>query len=199
MIRNWAVQQKPVEHARLRSSGRRRDLDGGRAADELPYAAGPNRAALVLVGDIDQLPSVGPGTVLQDLIESGVVQVVRLTEVFRQAAGSRIITNAHRIRRGQMPDMRGTYPSSDFHFVERDDPEKIAATLVKLVQERIPDRFRLDPIRDVQVLSPDEPGIARRAGTEHSLTEGIEPNPTRSAEQYETVPRHATVKIACSP
>src|SRR6202008_946901 len=114
----------------------------------------PNHAGLVLVGDVDQLPSVGPGTVLQDLIESGVIPVVRLTEVFRQAADSRIITNAHRIRRGQMPDMRGADPSSDFHFVERDDPEKIAATLVKPVQERIPARFSLDPIRDVQVLCP---------------------------------------------
>jgi exodeoxyribonuclease V alpha subunit len=97
---------------------------------------------------------VGPGTVLGDLIESGVVPVVRLTEVFRQAADSRIITTAHRIRRGQMPDMREAAPSSDFHFVERDDPEKIVATLVKLVQERIPERFHLDPIRDVQVLCP---------------------------------------------
>src|SRR5246500_1988145 len=114
----------------------------------------PNRAGLVLVGDLDQLPSVGPGTVLQDLIESGVVPVVRLTEVFRQAADSRIITTAHRIRRGQMPDMRGAEPSSDVHFVERDDPEEIVAMLIKLVQERIPDRFRLDPIRDVQVLCP---------------------------------------------
>src|SRR5437773_12262742 len=114
----------------------------------------PNRAGLVLVGDVDQLPSVGPGTVLQDLIESGAVPVVRLTEVFRQAAGSRIITNAHRIRRGQMPELRDADPSSDFHFVERDDPEKIAATLVKLVKERISERFGLDPIRDVQVLCP---------------------------------------------
>src|ERR1700682_3006039 len=114
----------------------------------------PNHSGLILVGDVDQLPSVGPGTVLQDLIESGVVPVVRLTEVFRQAAGSQIITNAHRIRRGQMPDMRGADPSSDFHFVERDDPEKITATLVKLVLERISERFRLDPIREVQVLCP---------------------------------------------
>jgi exodeoxyribonuclease V alpha subunit len=114
----------------------------------------PNRAGLILVGDVDQLPSVGPGTVLNDLIESGVVPTVRLTEVFRQAADSRIITNAHRIRRGQMPDMRGADPTSDFHFVERDEPEKIVATLVKLVQERIPERFALDPIRDVQVLCP---------------------------------------------
>ncbi len=114
----------------------------------------PNSAGLILVGDVDQLPSVGPGTVLRDLIESGVVPLVRLTEVFRQAADSRIITNAHRIRRGQMPELRRADPSSDFHFVERDDPEKIAATLVKLVQARIPERFGLDPIRDVQVLCP---------------------------------------------
>ena len=114
----------------------------------------PNRAGFILVGDVDQLPSVGPGTVLHDLIESGVVPVVRLTEVFRQAADSRIITNAHRIRRGQMPDVRRADPSSDFHFVERDEPEKIVATLVKLLQERIPERFRLDSIRDVQVLCP---------------------------------------------
>jgi exodeoxyribonuclease V alpha subunit len=83
----------------------------------------PNRTGLVLVGDVDQLPSVGPGTVLQDLIESGVVPVVRLTEVFRQAADSQIITNAHRIRRGQMPDMRGADPSSDCHFA-KDTPDK---------------------------------------------------------------------------
>src|SRR6202008_706291 len=89
-----------------------------------------------------------------DLIESGVVPIVRLTEVFRQAADSRIITNAHRIRRGQMPAAKEAEPSSDFHFVERDEPEKIVAMLIKLVQERIPERFRLDPIRDVQVLCP---------------------------------------------
>ena len=114
----------------------------------------PTRSALILVGDVDQLPSVGPGKVLRDLIESRVVPVVLLTEVFRQAAGSRIITNAHRIRRGQMPEVRSAEPSSDFHIVEREEPEKIAATLVKLVQERIPERFQLDPIRDVQVLCP---------------------------------------------
>lgn len=114
----------------------------------------PIGSGLILVGDVDQLPSVGPGTVLHDLIESGVVPIVRLTEVFRQAADSRIITNSHRIRRGEMPDMRRKDPNSDFHFVEREEPEKIVATLVRLVQERIPERFGLDPIRDVQVLCP---------------------------------------------
>jgi len=114
----------------------------------------PVRAGLILVGDVDQLPSVGPGMVLQNLIESGIVPVVRLTEVFRQAAGSHIISNAHRIRQGEMPELRGTDPTSDFHFVERDDPEDIAETLVKVVQNRIPERFHLDPIRDVQILCP---------------------------------------------
>jgi exodeoxyribonuclease V alpha subunit len=97
---------------------------------------------------------VGPGTALNDLIESGVVPTVRLTEVFRQAAGSQIIQNAHRIRRGQMPEIREADPSKDFHFVERDEPEKIVATLINVVQERIPERFRFDPIRDVQILCP---------------------------------------------
>ena len=114
----------------------------------------PSHAGLILVGDVDQLPSVAPGTVLHDLIESSVVPTVRLTEVFRQAANSQIITNAHRIRHGQMPDVREAERDSDFHFVERDEPEKITATLVKLVKERIPQRFGFDPIRDVQVLCP---------------------------------------------
>jgi exodeoxyribonuclease V alpha subunit len=114
----------------------------------------PVHCGLILVGDIDQLPSVGLGMVLQNLIESGIVPVVRLTEVFRQAAGSHIISNAHRIRRVEMPELRATNPTSDFHFVERDEPESIAETLVNLVQHRIPERFHLDPIRDVQVLCP---------------------------------------------
>ena len=114
----------------------------------------PARSGLILVGDVDQLPSVGPGMVLQNLIESGIIPVVRLTEVFRQAAGSHIISNAHRIRQGEMPELRGTDPTSDFHFVERDDPDAIAETLVKVVQNRIPKRFHLDPIRDVQILCP---------------------------------------------
>jgi exodeoxyribonuclease V alpha subunit len=135
----------------------------------------PNHAGLILVGDVDQLPSVGPGTVLGDLIESRAVPVVRLTEVFRQAADSRIITTAHRIRRGQMPDMREADPSSDFHFVERDDPEKIVATLVKLVQERIPERFHLDPIRDVQVLCPMNRGSLGVRELNTSLQRALNP------------------------
>jgi exodeoxyribonuclease V alpha subunit len=140
----------------------------------------PARAGLILVGDVDQLPSVGPGMVLQNLIESGIVPVVRLTEVFRQAAGSHIISNAHRIRQGEMPELRGTDPTSDFHFVERDDPEGIAETLVKVVQNRIPERFHLDPIRDVQILCPMNRGSLGVRELNLSLQKVL--NPPRSGE-----------------
>ena len=113
----------------------------------------PRQSALILVGDVDQLPSVGPGQVLADIIGSGAVPVVRLTEVFRQAAQSRIITNAHRINQGRMPEP-GDDPSSDFHLVRCHDPEDGVAKLLEIVARRIPARFRLDPIRDVQVLCP---------------------------------------------
>jgi exodeoxyribonuclease V alpha subunit len=116
--------------------------------------AHPLDGALLFVGDVDQLPSVGPGMVLRDLIECGRVPVVCLTEVFRQAANSRIITTAHQINAGIIPAPSTKDDPSDFYFVEREEPEQIARTLVDLVQRRIPDRFGLDPIRDVQVLCP---------------------------------------------
>ncbi len=114
----------------------------------------PPKAALLLVGDIDQLPSVGPGMVLRHVIESKVVPVVRLTEVFRQAAHSRIITNAHRINEGHMPEVPPKGQESDFFFIEREEPDEIAAMLVEMVKDRIPSKFKLDPIRDIQVLCP---------------------------------------------
>jgi exodeoxyribonuclease V alpha subunit len=113
----------------------------------------PRRAALLLVGDVDQLPSVGPGQVLSDMIESGAVPVVRLTEVFRQAAQSRIITNAHRINSGNMPDLTPD-AGSDFHFIEADEPEAVIAKLVDVVARRLPKRYGVDPIRDIQILCP---------------------------------------------
>ncbi len=113
----------------------------------------PDRAALILVGDVDQLPSVGPGQVLVDIIGSGAVPVVRLTEIFRQAAESRIIANAHRINEGRMPDWARD-SESDFHFVSCRDPEDGVAKIVEIVRERIPARFNLDPVRDIQVLCP---------------------------------------------
>jgi exodeoxyribonuclease V alpha subunit len=117
------------------------------------FRALPARAALVLVGDVDQLPSVGPGQVLGDIIASGLVPVVRLTEIFRQAAESRIVTNAHRINKGQMPDLAAA-EGGDFYFVDAADAEEGVRKLLAIVQERIPKRFGLDPVRDVQVLCP---------------------------------------------
>jgi exodeoxyribonuclease V alpha subunit len=113
----------------------------------------PDEAALLLVGDVDQLPSVGPGQVLADVIASGAVPMVRLVEVFRQAAESRIIVNAHRINQGQMPDL-APVEGGDFYFVDAADPEEGVRKLLAIVRERIPKRFALDPIRDVQVLCP---------------------------------------------
>ena len=113
----------------------------------------PDASALLLVGDVDQLPSVGPGQVLADVIASGAVPVVRLTEVFRQAAQSRIITNAHRINGGRMPEL--TAPDgSDFYFIKAAEPEDAARKLLAVVRDRVPARFGLDPVRDVQVLCP---------------------------------------------
>jgi len=114
----------------------------------------PDHAHLLLVGDVDQLPSVGPGNVLADIIRSGVVPVARLTEVFRQAAQSRIVMAAHEINAGRMPALPKPAPKDcDFHFIERDTPEAITGTIVHLARERIPDAFGFDP-REIQVLSP---------------------------------------------
>ncbi|MGK7871323.1 ATP-dependent DNA helicase, partial [Falsiroseomonas sp. E2-1-a20] len=123
----------------------------------------PDQAALLVVGDVDQLPSVGPGQVLADVIVSGAVPVVRLTEVFRQAARSRVIVNAHRINHGQMPELEAT-DGSDFFFVEAAEPGEGVRRLLAVVRDRIPARFGLDPVRDVQVLCPmNRGGLGARA------------------------------------
>jgi exodeoxyribonuclease V alpha subunit len=113
----------------------------------------PPWAALVLVGDVDQLPSVGPGSVLADLIGSGAVPVVRLTEVHRQAGSSHIVRAAHAINRGDEPESAPP-GKGDFFFVEANDPAEITAKILTMVTDRIPARFGLDPVRDVQILSP---------------------------------------------
>ncbi|QDA36038.1 ATP-dependent RecD-like DNA helicase (plasmid) [Paracoccus liaowanqingii] len=124
----------------------------------------PGRAALLIVGDIDQLPSVGPGQVLADIIGSGAVSVVRLTEVFRQAAQSKIITTAHAINAGRMPDLTPPDAEADFYFVPAADPEQAVQRIVELVSKRIPRRFGLDPIRDIQVLCPmNRGGVGARS------------------------------------
>jgi exodeoxyribonuclease V alpha subunit len=113
----------------------------------------PDSAHLLLVGDADQLPSVGPGAVLQDLIASGKVPCVKLTEVFRQAAQSRIITAAHAINEGLMPELKPS-PESDFFFLERSGPGEIQQTVAQLIKERLPVKYGFDPVGDIQVLCP---------------------------------------------
>jgi exodeoxyribonuclease V alpha subunit len=114
----------------------------------------PDHACLLLVGDVDQLPSVGPGAVLADIIQSQALPVVRLTEIFRQAATSKIIVNAHRINQGDMPLQAESQELSDFYFIKGETPEDISDKLLHVVSKRIPERFGLNPIKDVQVLTP---------------------------------------------
>ena len=117
----------------------------------------PARTQLVLVGDVDQLPSVGAGAVLSDVIASGAATVVRLTEIFRQAAQSKIVTSAHLINQGEVPDLEtrpDTGGASDFYFVGRDEPVAARDTVVEMVAERIPARFGFDRMTGVQVLAP---------------------------------------------
>ena len=115
----------------------------------------PSNACVILVGDVDQLPSVGPGSVLADLIASGVVPVVRLTEIFRQAAESEIVTAAYAINQGRMPNLKAPDEGlSDFYFIEAQEPEAIQDLIVRLVKERIPKRFGFNPKADIQVLTP---------------------------------------------
>ncbi len=114
----------------------------------------PPGCRLVLVGDADQLPSVGPGNVLRDLIASGVVPLVRLDHIFRQAEASRIVVNAHRINSGRMPIAEGNNADADFFFVARDDPVEAAELAVDFAARRIPNHFHLDPVDDIQVLAP---------------------------------------------
>jgi exodeoxyribonuclease V alpha subunit len=146
-------------------------------------AAVPSSAALMIVGDVDQLPSVGPGSVLADIIDSGVVPTVRLTEIFRQAASSRIIVNAHRINRGEMPLKAEGTELSDFYFIPANTPEEIHNKLIQVVTERIPKRFGLHPVRDVQVLTPMNRGglgsHSLNAELQKTLNEKAEPKVTR--------------------
>ena len=144
----------------------------------------PPKAGLLLVGDVDQLPSVGPGQVLADIIDSGAVPVARLTEVFRQAAESRIVVNAHRINRGEMPEWPKRGEDSDFWFVDADDPEKGAAKVVEIVRDRIPRRFGLDPVHDVQVLCPMQRGALGARALNGDLQNALNPNMAEKIERF---------------
>ncbi len=113
----------------------------------------PLSASVVLVGDVDQLPSVGPGNVLKDAIASGVVETVMLNEIFRQAQASRIVVNAHAVNAGEFPDIRHAR-DSDFFFIEIEDPGEVAETVCGLCKARLPRTYGFDPIDDIQVLTP---------------------------------------------
>ena len=119
----------------------------------------PPGASLILVGDADQLPSVGPGNVLRDIINSGKAEVVRLTEIFRQARQSMIVTNAHRINQGLFPDIDNPERDGDFFFVDKEEPEEVLQLLTRMCSERIPHRFGFRPLTDIQVLCPMNRGL----------------------------------------
>ncbi|WP_347264902.1 ATP-dependent RecD-like DNA helicase [Nitrobacter sp.] len=144
----------------------------------------PSSAALLIVGDIDQLPSVGPGQVLADIIGSGVIPVVRLTEVFRQAAQSRIITTAHQINEGRLPDLLPPDGESDFYFVPAADPEQAVPRIVELVRHRIPRRFGFDPIRDIQVLCPMNRGGVGARSLNMELQAALNPAGENKVERF---------------
>jgi exodeoxyribonuclease V alpha subunit len=114
----------------------------------------PDHGRLILVGDVDQLPSVGPGRILSDLIRSEAVEVVRLTEIFRQAERSLIVVNAHRVNQGVMPILEAVDSDGDFFFFERKGPEEIVETIAQLVSRRVPGKFGFDPTEQIQVLTP---------------------------------------------
>ncbi len=135
----------------------------------------PPGARLILVGDIDQLPSVGPGNVLRDIIASRRFPEATLTKIYRQARRSAIVRNAHRINAGKMPRWANGAVDNDFFFIEREDPEKALDTIVHLVAERIPKRFGLDPVRDIQVLSPMHRGIVGAANLNRALQARLNP------------------------
>ncbi|MBS0603922.1 MAG: ATP-dependent RecD-like DNA helicase [Verrucomicrobia bacterium] len=137
----------------------------------------PSEARAIFIGDIDQLPSVGPGNVLKDIIQSERVGVIQLKKIFRQAAGSMIITNAHRINQGEFPDL--TYnPRGDFQFIEAEDPEELVKIIVDLVAHRLPKSHRFHRFDDIQVLSPMKRGLIGSENLNTVLQQQLNPSPT---------------------
>jgi len=140
--------------------------------------ATPATAVLVLVGDVFQLPPVGPGNVLSDLIRSAALPVFHLTEIFRQARESDIITNAHRIRRGEAPSLTPVSrpePGTEFCFLEIEDPEAIAGTVVSLSRDILPEQFGLDPLTEIQVLTPMHKGAVGTINLNQQLQAALNP------------------------
>lgn len=138
----------------------------------------PPGATLILVGDVNQLPSVGAGAVLQDIIASRAMPVMELNEIFRQARESLIIINAHKINQGLMPTLKPSgHKLEDFYFIEQEDPEKVLGIILDLVRERIPSRFGFDPIDDIQVLTPMHKGVVGAGNLNTELQQALNPKP----------------------
>jgi exodeoxyribonuclease V alpha subunit len=135
----------------------------------------PRGATVILVGDVNQLPSVGAGHVLEDIIGSGRVPVLRLKEIFRQARQSRIIVNAHRINQGYMPRIDAAEDGSDFYFIEKEEPEAVLELILSLAESRIPKSFGFDPLADIQVLSPMHKGLVGAANLNRELQKRLNP------------------------
>ena len=135
----------------------------------------PAEAVVIMVGDVNQLPSVGPGNVLNDIIDSGIVPVVTLSEIFRQARSSRIVVNAHRVNQGEMPEYNPKRSGSDFYFIEKSDPPGALETILELVERRIPGHFNFDPFNDIQVLTPMHKGVAGAGNLNRELQKTLNP------------------------
>jgi exodeoxyribonuclease V alpha subunit len=140
----------------------------------------PSGCKLILVGDVDQLPSVGPGAILQDSIKSAQVKTVALTEIFRQAQDSQIITNAHRINNGDMPLYKNPTPDSDFFFIKSDDPNLTLEKILLLATKKIPQKFNLNPTTEIQVLAPAHKGSLGVIALNTALQKALNPNPVTS-------------------
>jgi len=138
----------------------------------------PSSATLILVGDVDQLPSVGAGNVLKDIIASDAVSVVKLNEIFRQAKTSRIIVNAHQIINGIVPLFEPSERDTDFYFIQQEDPERVVEIIVELVKERIPRRFGFDSADDIQVLTPMHKGLVGAENLNDKLQKALNPGKT---------------------
>lgn len=152
--------------------------------------------SLILVGDIDQLPSVGPGKVLHDIIASHAVPVVQLDTIFRQAQGSLIVVNAHRINSGRMPlakNPSGAPP--DFFFLQEEDPEKVHSTILDLVSRRLPHAYGFDPIRDIQVLSPMRDGVLGVANLNQALQQSLNPDQAKGSLSHKGCSFHVRDKV----
>jgi exodeoxyribonuclease V alpha subunit len=135
----------------------------------------PKEATFILVGDVNQLPSVGAGSVLNDIISSAALPVVELDEIFRQAKESQIIVNAHRINNGQMPKLGLSLGESDFYFIEKEDPEEVLQIILELVKERVLQKFGFDPFDDIQVLTPMHRGTVGAGNLNNQLQETLNP------------------------